>query len=93
MFTSEQDDILKDLLLHIPNIKLPKQTPYKKHTLPDIVKHQLYQVLIQEHPEWGIPRAETERRIGRLNREQFVPPIDKSETKKVVLINHSQIAL
>jgi hypothetical protein len=93
MFTSEQDDILKELLLHIPSIKLPKQTPFKKHTLPDLMKHQLYQILLQEQPEWTVSRTETEKRIARLNREQYVPRIEKQETKKVCLVDVSLIAL
>jgi hypothetical protein len=61
MFSKEEDAILKELLLHIPSLTLPKNTPFKKHSLPDMVKNQLFQILKQEHPEWTISQPETEK--------------------------------
>jgi hypothetical protein len=98
MFSPEQDAILKELLLHIPSLNVPKNTPFKKHSLPDALKNQLYQILKQEHPEWSISQLETERywdinirRIARLNREQYVLPMQRTETRKVLFVDCSRI--
>jgi hypothetical protein len=58
MFKSEEDGVLQKvvfynnnkILLYVPTLSLPHQTPWKPAILPEFIKKQLYILLVKVSP-------------------------------------------